>query len=201
MTELPTVPSSTEQLIKEVREVVAKLSHLPIDQIAGHLNSAIQGIDELVHSPELVQTMAALQVSSLEIQAFTTQLNHDFPHLATEFEATLNSAHGLMRSMDRQVQPLSDTLKIALQHTDSLVKDTNAQLILLMRSATATLEQARSTLGELKGIAVGANPLGYQLSQMLTELAAAAHSLKNLTGYLERHPDALLKGKGGGRYR
>ena len=37
--------------------------------------------------------------------------------------------------------------------------------------------------------------LGYDLRRTLTELEGAARALRTLADYLERHPEALLKGK------
>jgi paraquat-inducible protein B len=37
----------------------------------------------------------------------------------------------------------------------------------------------------------------HKLNRALEEIAAAAKSLKSLMDYLERHPNALLMGKGG----
>jgi paraquat-inducible protein B len=36
----------------------------------------------------------------------------------------------------------------------------------------------------------------YQLSQTLDQISAAADSLRALSDYLNRHPEALLRGKG-----
>jgi paraquat-inducible protein B len=35
----------------------------------------------------------------------------------------------------------------------------------------------------------------YDLNRTLMELSAASHSMKSLSDYLERHPEALLRGK------
>lgn len=43
----------------------------------------------------------------------------------------------------------------------------------------------------------GDSRLGYEVLRTLRDVADAARSLKALADYLERHPDALLRGKGG----
>ena len=40
-------------------------------------------------------------------------------------------------------------------------------------------------------------PLQYELRGTLRELSAAARSIRTLSDYLDRHPDALVFGKGG----
>jgi len=51
----------------------------------------------------------------------------------------------------------------------------------------------------LKTVNNAASPrgeIGNQLQDTLREITAAARSIRVMTEYLERHPDALLKGKG-----
>ena len=58
-----------------------------------------------------------------------------------------------------------------------------------LRIATATLrtvDNATSVEGEI----------GNQLQETLKEISAAARSIRVMAEYLERHPDAMLKGKG-----
>ena len=43
------------------------------------------------------------------------------------------------------------------------------------------------------------SPTAVELRGLLQELSSAARSMRSLTDYLERHPEALLKGKGGTR--
>jgi paraquat-inducible protein B len=40
--------------------------------------------------------------------------------------------------------------------------------------------------------------IGGELYRAIAEISAAARSLRLMSEYLERHPDALLKGKTGG---
>jgi paraquat-inducible protein B len=43
------------------------------------------------------------------------------------------------------------------------------------------------------------SPLNQDARHALSELAAAAQSMRVLTDYLERHPDSLIYGKGNNR--
>ncbi|NCC28733.1 MAG: MCE family protein [Gammaproteobacteria bacterium] len=61
-----------------------------------------------------------------------------------------------------------------------------------LRQTTATLQGVRRMIEE-------GSPISVELRRSLNEVSGAARSLKVLTDYLERHPEALLRGKGGGR--
>ena len=49
----------------------------------------------------------------------------------------------------------------------------------------------------MENITAGDGPLGRQLLNTLSELSSAARSIRIMADYLEQHPEALLKGKGG----
>ncbi len=62
-------------------------------------------------------------------------------------------------------------------------------------TADSTLAEARDTLKFMQRTLGDRSPLMAKLNKMLHEMTGAAHSLRLMAEYLERHPDALLKGK------
>jgi paraquat-inducible protein B len=62
-------------------------------------------------------------------------------------------------------------------------------------AATATLEQAQTTLIKVDRLLNADSPTGYELKRALGELAEAARNISILVDYLERHPDSLVFGK------
>jgi paraquat-inducible protein B len=60
-----------------------------------------------------------------------------------------------------------------------------------------TVAQTRETLAALQKSASVDSPLQQELRQTLEELSGAARSLRLLADYLERHPEAILRGKQG----
>ncbi len=67
----------------------------------------------------------------------------------------------------------------------------------LTRTSTAAMQKADATLGALDSAASGDGPLGSQMVRTLEELRSAVRAIKIMAEYLERHPEALLKGKRG----
>jgi paraquat-inducible protein B len=89
----------------------------------------------------------------------------------TEVEATLASVRAAAGQIDTRIVPeLSETL----------------------RQTTETLKRAG-------GIVADNSPMYIEFLRTLQEASAAARSLRVMADYLERHPEALLKGKGGTR--
>lgn len=58
------------------------------------------------------------------------------------------------------------------------------------------LEQTRQTLQSAQKLLTPGSPLQLEAQRMMQELSSAARSIRIMADYLERHPDALIRGKG-----
>ena len=83
---------------------------------------------------------------------------------------------------------LNRTLDGAEQLTQSLNNDVAPEIVAAMQDVRKTLTGAQQMLAEEA-------PLQQDLRRTLQELSRAAASLRVLTDYLERHPEAILRGK------
>jgi paraquat-inducible protein B len=86
-----------------------------------------------------------------------------------ELDLTLMQARQLMAGVDREVMP-----KVA-----------------------AALDQVRGTLKSADGLVAPESTTAMELRRMMQELSAAARSVRGVADYLDRHPEALIQGKGG----
>jgi paraquat-inducible protein B len=59
-----------------------------------------------------------------------------------------------------------------------------------------TLAQTRQTMESLQKVLTPGSPMQSDAQRLLQELSAAARSIRIMADYLERHPEALLRGKG-----
>jgi len=84
------------------------------------------------------------------------------------------------------------SLDATLKSADTTIKRVDAEIVPELR---ATLEEVRKTLGAAKQTLAAEAPLQQDLREALRELARAAQSLRVFTDYLERHPEALIRGK------
>ena len=168
----PTVPTSIDEITTNLTHLLKKLEKLPIEQIGNDLRDSVSGVKELISSAELETSMAALKEILIQTQQFTAVLNEG---IAPELKTAISS----MNSTLKQAQKLADSLNAGIA----------AQL-------EATLKQAQSTLQTISGSVSKDAPLYRQLNQVMKDLGDAARSIRVLADYLERHPDALIYGKG-----
>lgn len=131
---------------------------------------------------ELSKTLADLPVTELADAALHLLQDIDRLVSSPEIRATIRSADETMREIQK------------------LVRNIDGRVAPLATSIEGTSEQARATLAQAQealSIAGEGSPVRYQLSNMLAELAAAARSIRVMADYLARHPEALVRGKGG----
>lgn len=95
----------------------------------------------------------------------------------------------------KTVQSLDATLKSA----DKLLKNIDTTVVpetrLMMEDVRKTLDGANKALAEVKQTMAADAPLQVDLRDTLRELGRAAQSLRVLGDYLERNPEALIRGK------
>ena len=83
---------------------------------------------------------------------------------------------------------LRETMTVTNRLLSRLDSETTSEL-------NATLAQTRGTLEALEKMLSSTSPLSAEAHRVLRELGTAARSLRIRTDYLERHPEALLRGK------
>jgi len=114
----------------------------------------------------------------------------------------------IVKGIDRvinspELQGSISSLNQALQSVQKLVQNIDEQIVPLssearevIKATTATLVEAEGTLYNMKKNTAETSTLRYEVDNTLRELSAAASSLHDLTDYLQRHPESLLRGKG-----
>ena len=170
--QMPTVPTSMDEITTSLTQLLKKLEKLPIEQIGNDLRDTIQGAKRLVNSAELQEAIAALNATLNQAQQFGATLNKvitpELRSAVANLNTTLEHTRKLARNFDRTVVPELD----------------------------ATLQEAQATLKAIKGSVSKDSPLYYELMRVFKELTGAARSIRVMADYLERNPDALIYGKG-----
>ncbi len=93
----------------------------------------------------------------------------------------------------QDIRSMVKNLDSTVKASEELLKTVNSQIA---PEISATLKQATHTMAELEKTFGNESPLNHNAIQALGELSEAARSLRMLSDYLERHPEALIYGKG-----
>jgi paraquat-inducible protein B len=196
--EIPTIPTPLQELTR-------KLEGLPIDEIFNNVNSAFAGITKLVESPELKESVANLNTALKDVQSLVRNVDAQVKPLTAGLSETIRDTQKLIRNADTQVASVGTNLNEAIgdgrkliKNVDGSVDSVRAGIVDMIHSAVEAIAQAEKVLAELQSTAKTDSVLMYRVTESLREVEKSARSLRSLTDYLERHPEALLSGKGDG---
>ncbi|MEN8689789.1 MAG: hypothetical protein AB1Z20_06745, partial [Desulfobacterales bacterium] len=181
-TEIPTIPSTTERLAQS-------LQRLDLDELEENLKNTLSGIDRFVNNPDLIGSVKTLKETLEEMRQVVKKVDTKIDPLADNLDGTIRDARKLVNNVDRQVDPLAKNVNKAVKDFDKLARDADARVAALGTGLDKTLSAFR-------GVMSPDAPLIVELESTLKEISATARSFRQLADYLERHPEALIQGKG-----
>jgi len=171
--ELPSVPTTVDQIKSTADEMLSKFRQLPIEDMVKDLAVTLKEIKDIATSDELKKNRADLTKTLAETEQLVTNLNKGLVPL-------LNNMNGTMVDTRNLVQQFTQDMKPVLISSEKT-----------LNTATSVLLESNHALGSVEALAAPDAPLW----QSLEALHDAAQSTKDLTDYLERHPDSILYGK------
>jgi paraquat-inducible protein B len=174
--EIPTVPNNIQQLVEKVQRFVADIQeNLDIQQLSTDIQSAAEGIARLANNEDLKRAIAGLD--SLVNDQAMQQLPGKLDSTLSDAQQTLEAVRRLSTDANADLDDLMADLKPAV-----------AKLQGTLAAAELTLSAAGEQLK-------GDTQLAYQLNGTLSQVEAASRALKVFLDYIDRHPEALLRGK------
>jgi paraquat-inducible protein B len=126
--------------------------------------------------------------------------NRNIDASINEFKATLVDARKLVNNVDEEVKPLSGKAQSTLDDVGKLARHVDGQVDPLSQSVTETLKSVDTAFKSIDELVGKRSPMSADIEDTLKEIQRAARSVRILADYLEQHPEALLKGKGSGKY-
>ncbi len=175
--EIPTMPSPTEVLM-------ATLEKIPVSEIADRLLKVTEGVDKIVNSPDAMGSIKNLNLALRDIKELVKEIDNEIKPTAANIRDTSSAARGAFVQAEKTLTlKEGDPGKIAEKVQETLGR------------VSITLDEMKTTLSSYNKIAERNANIGYDLSKSLQEIEGAARSIRSLADYLERHPEALVKGK------
>src|SRR5262245_33268024 len=201
--EIPTIPTTFDQVSASAQHLLERLEQLPLDQLFAHVLRTVQGLDRLVNAPELPAALGSLDHSLTSLQHLLSRVEGQVPGLLDEMggaagttRTLLTDVQRLVRQLDGHITPLAGSVKETLGTARATLRDgqqvlrhVDGRVARLGDGLEDTSKVAQQTLVQAQR----------QLDDPLREVTAAARALRLLADYLERNPNALLLGKGGDR--
>jgi paraquat-inducible protein B len=200
--EIPSIETSLQKIQQTFEDV-------PIGDLAKSLQNSLNGIERFVNSEELIQSLHYFKQTLRDARNLLQHVDQKIDPLFAEVDQTLKDTQTLLRDADSQVAPLatslkstSDTAREAIGDARKLVKNVNSRIGPLYndikrteKALSSALNSAETLFEEVDGMVSENSQFRYQIDTFVRELTLAARSLRAFADYLERNPDALLRGK------
>lgn len=170
--ELPTIPSSGERLARTLHDI-------DVDGIADAILETFEGLRDLLEDPRIGRILDETEGAIGDFGKLARDLDESAVALTDDAQGALEDARGLIRNVDEQVRPVTATFNEAVE------------------AARLALEKASGALITAEKAIAEDSPLQQEVLIAIKEISGAARSVRMLAEYLERHPEAVLQGKGG----
>lgn len=173
--EIPAAPSLAEELRSTLDVLLARLLALPLERMVDEATGTLVELRALVTAPEIREALDLVAATSAELRTFITG-----PGMREVMATLLDAA--------RELQSVAAGLDSRL----------DASITVLQRTASSVETAAGETTAAMRGLerSIGPrSPLWDELQQAGREVAGTTRALRLLVEYLERHPDALLRGR------
>jgi paraquat-inducible protein B len=120
----------------------------------------------------------------------------DFYPDAKKAELRIAQGHQVLPTIPTSIEELTRSVNIVLEKMKAFPFDKIGEnMTQALANLDKTIVQADGTLKSIDVMVAKDSPMSQELQATLRELSDAARSLRVLADYLERHPEALLRGK------
>lgn len=194
--EIPTIPTKLDELAKTFEK-------LPLEELVHEVLRAVEGISSVVRDPDIKDTMAALKSTAQHLDMLVKHADERLAPVLVNAEQALSEYTKLAGDLNTRLTALASKGETAVDEYTRLARDLSGQVSPTMKSLELTLETARKalmhadrTLSNAQSLTSGDSPLLRELVGSLDELRRATRAIRVFAEYLERHPEALIQGKG-----
>ena len=174
--EFPTLPSTMEELQGTLQNLLKTVRKLPLQKLVEQLTSTVDGISSVVDSQEFRKAPELLNEALTNMRDLSATLNKEITPLTRSLQQTSDEAGAAMAD-----------LRIMMRKQDG------EEVVRLAESIEAAANRAESLLNQGGGVVSSIDT--NSLESLVQELSRAARSIRVFAEYLDRHPEALIRGK------
>lgn len=156
--EIPTIPTPIEKIGK-------LLETLPLERLMNYVTAGIEGIEKLVNSEDLHESIVLLREALADFRA-------------------------LVGNLDRHVEPVAANVNLTLEDARQALQKAGIAL----DEVRGTLQQTNVTLQSADDLLTDEQTLT-ALDAALNEITAAAYAIRILAETINNQPESLLRGR------
>ena len=171
------------------------LTNLDLDKLVDTVTNTLAAIEQIVESGDVTSAIQNLDATLREAKGLLATLDDNLAPVAERADKTLADYAALARTLNARIDGLADSIESAADGVAGLTRNVDAQVAPLSAAAGDALDEAGAAMRAIRTLTGEGSTTRVQLERMLSEATQTATSLRHLADYLERHPEALLKGK------
>ena len=182
--EIPTIPTTLQMLSGTIEQIIQDFRAANFQDIIKNVSETAQGVNDLVNSEDLQQSVKELRTA------------------ARDLKKLIKDADTLVANVNDRVDPVADSITKTMADTQHLVKNIGSRVEPVAGSVDATLDSIQAAFTEAENLLTEAEDLiakdsymSHEIVKTLESLSAASRAIQDLADYLQRQPEAFIKGK------
>lgn len=182
--EIPTIPTTLQIFTETVQKIIDDLREINLENLVDNVSQAAAGINELVSSSDMKESVA------------------NFNSAVKDMQTLINSADELAGNVNTRVETMADSIESTMGDAGKLMKNMDSRVDPLVSNVENTLTTVRSSFAEAETFLAESQKIISENSELhreilitLESVSDASRSMEELTDYLQRHPESLIRGK------
>lgn len=185
--EIPTIKSSLTEFSETFRD-------MPLRQVVENINEITKMIKEALANDSLDNLMKGLNGVVDHVGELVTDAERLVEDTDRDVTTISREVKEGMRKVVADMDAITSRTTLLLDNLNNEVGPVAKQIRMTLSAAQKTLHDASNTL-ETADQFISDSEVRFKLGNTLEEMATAARSIRELTDYLERHPESLIRGK------
>jgi len=200
--QFPTVETGLQKFMRAVED-------LPLQKIVEKVKNTLDSVERVASAPEIPEILRNSDAAMRDTRQLAERVNSRIEPLMEQLEGAAAAARDAMLQAERtlafdqgvpgelaaNVNQTSRAATAAFNQARKTLALTEGEPGRIAADVRDTLAKTQTTLDLVNGFLDEGSPFREDLRILMQELGAAARSLRVMADYLERHPEALLKGK------
>ena len=188
---LPLIPTAPTQL----QSLQAQLEGLDLAQVGRDLSALTASLRQLLAGPEPARLITRAADAAQALERLAQRMDREVVPLSRSARAALGEGQQAAAAVGRSAEQIAQQVGAAASQAQASVGALSgagaATLAQVQRSAEAVAQAAEA----LRGAAAEEGGLRLNADRALADVSKAARALRELAELLERHPEALLRGR------
>lgn len=186
--EIPTIPSDLDDFLRRFEEV-------PIEETLEQITDILKTVREYVDSPEARALLRNFGEALEGVNALVKKIDVHADPLLSEGTLALREMRQTFGELNERLSAILDRSEDAMASVDNVAGEIDRRLPALMDELERTVTLTQNAMENMAAASQEDSPLMHNLQELSAEMTSAARSVRVLADYLQRHPEALLRGK------